>query len=81
MTMCAELPNPTNSSLNIQYEFTGKLNVQVFRMDGTRQLTEVLDFTGGAASISLNDTPQGVYLLVATDAQGNRHFVERVVKI
>ncbi len=74
-------PNPTNGRLNIQYEFEGKLNVQMFRTDGSRQLAALLDFTGGMASIGLDELPQGVYLLVATDSQGNRHFMERVVKM
>jgi Putative metal-binding motif len=74
-------PNPTTGNLNIQYEYAGKLNVQVLRADGSRQSASALDFTSGSANIVLNELPQGVYLLVATDAQGNRHFVERVVKI
>lgn len=74
-------PNPTNGRLNIQYEFEGKLNVQVLRTDGSRQLATLLDFTGGMASIGLDELPQGVYLLVATDSEGNRHFMERVVKM
>jgi len=74
-------PNPTTSRLNIQYEFAGKLQVQLYRADGSRQSAEVLDFTGGVAGLNMNEVPQGVYLLVATDTFGNRHFAERVVKI
>ncbi|MBK9016532.1 MAG: hypothetical protein IPM82_22020 [Saprospiraceae bacterium] len=62
-------PNPTAGSLNIQYEFTGKLNVQVFRTDGGRQLAQTLDFTGGVAKLDIAEMPQGVYLLTATDAR------------
>jgi hypothetical protein len=74
-------PNPTTGELNIQYEFGGQLNVQVFQANGSIQFAKMLDFTGGAAQISLNALPKGVYLVVGTDAQGNQHFVERVVKI
>ncbi|MCF8246471.1 MAG: T9SS type A sorting domain-containing protein [Saprospiraceae bacterium] len=74
-------PNPTTGSLNIQFEFVGQLNVQIFRTDGGRQLSQTLDFTGGTANLSIADMPQGVYLLMATDAQGNRRIMERVVKM
>jgi hypothetical protein len=74
-------PNPTTGNLNIQYEFRGQLNVQVFDASGSMQVAKALDFTGGAAQFSLNALPKGVYLVVGADAQGNQHFVERVVKI
>lgn len=74
-------PNPTTGNLNIQYEFSGKLNIQVFSADGSLQFTNTLDFAKGSSSIDFNELPQGVYLLEATDGQGNRHFAERVVKL
>lgn len=74
-------PNPTTGMLNIQFEYTGKLNVEVFRVDGVRQAKGVLDFQAGAANFDISDMPQGVYWLTATDAKGNRLISERVVKM
>ncbi len=73
-------PNPTTGSLNIQYEYIGQLNVQVFRNDGSRQLAQALDFSGGSATLDFSTMAPGVYMLMATDAQGNRRIMERVVK-
>lgn len=74
-------PNPTTGELNIQYDFGGQLNVQVFSASGALQLAKVLDFKGGAAKLGLTTLPKGVYMVVGTDAQGTQHFTERVVKI
>ncbi|MBI5916034.1 MAG: hypothetical protein HY842_11690 [Bacteroidetes bacterium] len=74
-------PNPANTSLSIQYDFAGKLTVQMFRTDGVLWQSASLDFAGGLATIDLANVPQGVYWIVASDATGKRHFVERVVKI
>ncbi len=74
-------PNPTTGNLNIQFEHLGQLNVQVFRTDGVRQFSQKLDFTGGTATLNFSDAVPGVYWLMATDAQGNRRIMERVVKM
>lgn len=73
-------PNPTSGMLTIQFEFTGKLNVEITRADGVRQLAQSLEFKGGIANIDIKDLAQGVYWLTAADAKGNRLIAERVVK-
>ncbi|MBI1225177.1 MAG: T9SS type A sorting domain-containing protein [Bacteroidetes bacterium] len=74
-------PNPTTGNLNIEYQFSGQLNVQIFRTDGARQFSQKLDFSSGTTTINFRDAVPGVYWLMATDAQGNRHIMERVVKM
>ncbi len=74
-------PNPSSDVLNIAYQFSGELTVQIFRADGRLLRSAELSFANDAAVLTLNEEVQGVYLLIATDEQGKRHFVERIVKI
>jgi hypothetical protein len=74
-------PNPSHDRVTIQYQFSGLLTAQVFRTDGTMVSSQALDFAGGQAQLRLDEMPQGVYWISASDAEGRRLFVERVVKI
>ncbi len=72
-------PNPTTDLLVIEYGFAGEMSVEIFRVDGRCAQVAVLDFTAGQAVLSLENLPQGVYLVQVTDQEGRRHFVERIV--
>lgn len=74
-------PNPSRDQVTIQYDFSGRVTAQVFRTDGTMLNSQALDFAGGQAQLRLDEMPQGVYWILASDAEGRRLFVERVVKI
>lgn len=74
-------PNPTSGNLNIEFQYAGKLQVQLTRPDGILLTTVSLDFSNGVATMNLSDIPKGVYMLYATDAQGNRRFAEQVIKL
>ena len=74
-------PNPTTGELYIEYAFSGKMTVEVFRMDGLLAQMAVLDFGGSQAVLDLGNVLDGVYFLVFTDSFGQRHFVERVVRL
>lgn len=71
-------PNPTRGELTIEYAYVGKMTVEVFHMEGRLAQTSVLDFGGSQAVLDLTEMNDGVYLLIFTDENGQRHFVERV---
>lgn len=73
-------PNPTQQSIQIEYEFSGQLTTRVFHADGRLVKSTVLDFSNGFSSLELDEIPSGVYWLAAFDESGNRHFLERLVK-
>ena len=74
-------PNPAREALSIRYHYPGELTVRAFRAEGLIVRKSVLNFATGEAVLDLTDLSQGVYWIEVTDAEGKRHFVERLVKI
>ncbi len=74
-------PNPAHEAITIQCDFLGQMTVRIIRMDGQLVKEIVLLFTSGLTELAFEDVPQGVYLLIFSDAEGRRHFVEKLVKI
>jgi len=74
-------PNPTADFLNIEYSFAGKLTAQVFHADGRVMSTQVLDFSSGLSKLDLKNIAPGVYYVMATDRDGNHHFIEKVIRL
>ncbi len=74
-------PNPATNTLNIEYEFAGRLTVKVFRADGRMIRSQVLDFSGSVAQMDFKDILPGVYYIIATDGDGVHHFIEKVTKL
>ena len=73
-------PNPTQEMLHLQMEYTGRINLSVVNLNGKRIKSSNLDFVN-QTTISLSGLPTGVYLLMATDEEGRRLVMKRVVKI
>ena len=74
-------PNPTNGNLTIEFDHTGQLNVQLFHANGQLMKKEWLDFSNRSARFEMGEMGTGIYYLMAVDAEGVNHFVEKVVRL
>jgi len=74
-------PNPTTCALQIEYDLEGIMNLEVYNLNGRLLQSFSLDFSDKRVALDLGDFPSGVYLVVGSDAAGNRLFEEKVVKM
>jgi hypothetical protein len=65
----------------IEYEFHGRLNVQLYHANGQLMKNDWLDFLGQSAQFDMSGVNAGIYYLMATDENGVSRFVEKVVKL
>ena len=71
-------PNPTSQNLQIQNNFSEKVNYQFFDASG-RLMQEGDFFQQNNYEIEMNDFPQGIYFLKVQS--GNYCYSEKIVKI
>lgn len=74
-------PNPTNGDLTIEYDFAGRLNVQLFHANGQLMKNKTLDFSNQSVHFDLEGMSPGIYYVMGMDQDGTNHFVEKVVKM
>ncbi len=74
-------PNPTNCSVQMDYEYEGTLPVLVTTTDGRLVRSVSTTFTDNHTTIDLSDLPPGMYVLAGvTGKEGQIGFREQVVK-
>ena len=74
-------PNPTTCVAQIELDYEGNLPVQIHAADGRMMVSTNLEVVGNQAIINLSSLPAGLYVVSGTDENGNRLFVEKVVKL
>ncbi len=74
-------PNPTTCALQIEYDLEGVMSLEVYNLNGGLLQSFNVDFSDKKAALNLVDFPSGIYLVVGSDAAGNRLFEEKVVKM
>ncbi len=72
-------PNPTNCLVNIEYDFDGEMEVDIFQIDGRLVRKETVTFIDQLAILNVGELPFGVYVIVGKDANGERIFEEKVI--
>jgi hypothetical protein len=75
------LPNPTNGLLTVQCECHGTMTLQLTSVDGRITRITHLAFNNQSATMDLGDLPQGVYVALLSDQEGNQRLVAKVVKM
>ncbi len=72
-------PNPTQSVVQFEMEYEGRLPIKLFAADGRLVLATELQFTENKALLDLTAMGSGVYIL--TGAQEGRRFAEKIVRL
>jgi Domain of unknown function (DUF6851)/Putative metal-binding motif/Secretion system C-terminal sorting domain len=73
-------PNPVKNVLTINYEYSGKLNLQIFTNDGKLLAEKTITFLGNTANFDFSIIPQGVYFLRLSDDTGENQYLEKIIK-
>ncbi|MCB0608364.1 MAG: T9SS type A sorting domain-containing protein [Lewinella sp.] len=74
-------PNPTLSCIQIEYPYEGALPVSIFMMDGRQVASLELNFADNRAFLDLSNLHSGVYFIVSEDANGQRRFSRKVIRL
>ncbi|MGB1241520.1 MAG: T9SS type A sorting domain-containing protein, partial [Chitinophagales bacterium] len=74
-------PNPTTCALQIEYNLEEIITLEVYNLNGHLLQSYNLSFSDKRVALNLGDLGSGIYLVVGSDAAGNRLFEEKVVKI
>ena len=72
-------PNPASCLVNIDYDFEGAVEAEVFQSDGQMVSQVTLNFFNKQALLTLEKLPFGVYIIVGRDQDGKRLFEEKII--
>jgi uncharacterized protein DUF6851/type IX secretion system substrate protein len=72
-------PNPANCLINIDYDYEGIVDVDLFQSNGQLVSQSKLIFSNKQAFLELNKVPIGIYIIVGRDNGGKRLFEEKII--
>lgn len=72
-------PNPANCLINIDFDYEGTVETELYQSDGRLLSQAELVFSNKQAFLELPKLPFGVYVVVGRDKNGKRLFEEKVV--
>ena len=72
-------PNPATCSVNIDFAYEGKVDIQIFQIDGKIVNESQITFSNHQSYLHIGEVPAGVYFLVGRDESGERLFEEKIV--
>ena len=73
-------PNPTDCTIQIEFNFPGVVDTKVYQSDGRLVLSRALDFSNQRALLNLGEIPTGIYFIAGFDAEGERLFEQKVLR-
>lgn len=74
-------PNPTREALTIFYPTATTARAQVFSPEGKLMQEHVMSFNNQKAILNVQALPKGVYFLALSGMNGERIFIEKVVRL
>ena len=72
-------PNPATCSVNIDFAYEGKVDIQIFQIDGKIVNEAQITFSNHQSYLYLGEVPAGVYFIVGRNGSGKRLFEEKIV--
>jgi len=76
-------PNPVQDMVEVHYDFTGEVEMNIVASDGRLVRTETVIFENNFTTISIGDLPAGVYAFrfINTGGDGELYFAEKIIKM
>ena len=74
-------PNPTTNVVQIEMPFEGKMQVEVYAMDGRLALNTTITFTGNQALLDMKELGKGVYKVTGKNAAGEQVLEQQVMRL
>ena len=74
-------PNPTTASIEIHYDYTEAIDVEVYDMVGKLLKKQSLTPINNFFNLDLGQLPRGVYVLKLSDLKGERLLSQKILKI
>lgn len=81
MAVAHLFPNPTTCVSQLEVDYNGLMDIQVFQADGRLTHTTRLTLTDHTAMLDLSALTPGVYMVRGFDSAGNRILQEKVLKL
>jgi len=72
-------PNPVNDYLNVECDCDGAI-LKITNINGQEMLDQMLLPKGFSAQVSVENLPDGIYIINGIDSKGNPLFAKKIIK-